>query len=127
MDYNAFGKLAGRYNQVDVVRVLASPGALSTPAQQEHLASLLEERFNNAGLSEGEASTRHTFFERFTDIFDIILVVLLVMAALLAIVGGLGLTGTMGMNVLERARIGVLRAVGASNHAVRLVVVLEVW
>jgi putative ABC transport system permease protein len=126
MDYNAFGKLAGRYNQVDVVRVLASPGALSSPSQQEQIASLLEERFNNAGLSEGDASTRHTFFERFTDIFDIILIVLLVMAVLLAIVGGLGLTGTMGMNVLERTReIGVLRAVGASNHAVRLVVVLE--
>jgi putative ABC transport system permease protein len=48
------------------------------------------------------------------------------MAALLAIVGGLSLTGTMGINVMERTReIGVLRAVGADNFAVRQVVVIE--
>jgi putative ABC transport system permease protein len=62
----------------------------------------------------------------FTSAFDIILLVLVIMAGLLAIVGGLSLTGTMGMNVLERTReIGVLRAVGAANSAVRKVVVVE--
>ncbi len=62
----------------------------------------------------------------FTSAFDIILLVLVVMAGLLAVVGGLSLTGTMGMNVLERTReIGVLRAVGAANSAVRQVVVVE--
>jgi len=126
MDYNAFGKLTGRQNQVDVVRVLANPGAPGSSAQQELIAKQLEERFQNAKLSTSAASTRNTFFEKFTDVFDIILIVLLIMAVLLAIVGGLGLTGTMGMNVLERTReIGVLRAVGASNLAVRLVVVVE--
>ena len=41
---------------------------------------------------------------------------MLVMAALIAIVGGLGLMGTMSINVLERTReIGVMRAIGASN------------
>jgi len=41
------------------------------------------------------------------------------MAGILAVVGGLGLTGSLGMNVLERTReIGVLRAVGAANLAV---------
>jgi putative ABC transport system permease protein len=38
------------------------------------------------------------------------------MAVLLAVVGALGLTGTMGINVLERTReIGVMRAIGASS------------
>ncbi len=41
------------------------------------------------------------------------------MALLLGVVGGLGLTGTMSINVVERAReIGVIRAVGASDGAV---------
>jgi len=49
-----------------------------------------------------------------------------VMAGLLAVVGGLSLTGTMGMNVMERTReIGVLRALGANNIAIRQVVVIE--
>jgi putative ABC transport system permease protein len=48
------------------------------------------------------------------------------MAALLAVVGGLGLTTTMSINVLERIReIGVLRAIGASDGSVRLIVLAE--
>ena len=47
-------------------------------------------------------------------------------AALLAVVGGLGLAGTMSLNVLERTReIGVMRAVGGSDGSVRLIVVFE--
>ncbi len=58
--------------------------------------------------------------------FNILVVFLLLMAALLAVVGGLGLAGTMSMNVLERTReIGVLRAVGASDGAVRGIVIVE--
>jgi putative ABC transport system permease protein len=48
------------------------------------------------------------------------------MAVLLAVVGGLGLAGTMSINVLERTReIGVMRAVGASDRAVIKIVLTE--
>ena len=58
--------------------------------------------------------------------FDLIVIFLMVMAVLLAVVGGLGLMGTMGLNVIERTReIGVMRAVGASDGAVRQVFVVE--
>ncbi len=51
---------------------------------------------------------------------------LLFMAALIAIVGGLGLSGTMSMNVMERTReIGVMRSIGASNGAILFMVVFE--
>jgi putative ABC transport system permease protein len=59
-------------------------------------------------------------------IFDVIVSLLVVMAVLLALVGGLGLMGTMSINVLERTReIGVLRAIGAPNRAVAQVFILE--
>ncbi|MFM7678906.1 MAG: ABC transporter permease, partial [Roseiflexaceae bacterium] len=60
------------------------------------------------------------------DRFNLIIVVLSILSTLIAIVGALGLTGTMSMNVLERTReIGIMRAVGASDRAVRQVIVSE--
>ena len=48
------------------------------------------------------------------------------MAVLLAVVGALGLTGTMGINVLERTReIGIMRAIGASSLEIGKVFVVE--
>jgi putative ABC transport system permease protein len=59
-------------------------------------------------------------------IFEVIIVLLLFMAFLLAVIGGLGLMGTMSINVLERTReIGVMRAIGASNRSVRRIFVVE--
>ena len=51
--------------------------------------------------------------------FSILLGFLTIMAVLVLVVGGIGLTGTMSISVLERmAEIGVLRAIGASNRAI---------
>ncbi len=58
--------------------------------------------------------------------FNILITILSVMAVLLAVVGGLGLMGTMCINVLERRReIGVMRAIGASNGSIMRIVLLE--
>ena len=57
---------------------------------------------------------------------DTLVVFLLIMAVLTAIVGSMGLTGTMGMNVLERTReIGITRAIGADDRAVMRTVIAE--
>jgi len=48
------------------------------------------------------------------------------MALMTALVGSIGLTGTMGMNVMERTReIGVMRAIGAHNGIVLKLVIIE--
>ena len=126
MGYETFAKLTGRQNQADSVRVRASADHLGDSATQDKIGLQLEQHFKDAGLSNSISQTRHNSNEMFTSAFDIILLVLVVMAGLLAVVGALSLTGTMGMNVLERTReIGVLRAVGAANSAVRKVVVVE--
>jgi putative ABC transport system permease protein len=57
---------------------------------------------------------------------DTLVIFLLIMAILTAIVGAMGLTGTMGMNVLERTReIGIMRAIGADDRAVMRTVIGE--
>ncbi|HID53568.1 MAG TPA: FtsX-like permease family protein, partial [Anaerolineae bacterium] len=59
-------------------------------------------------------------------IFNVIIAFLMFMAVLLGVVGGLGLMGTMSINVIERTReIGVMRAIGASDGAVLRIVLLE--
>ena len=48
------------------------------------------------------------------------------MALLTALVGSIGLTGTMGMNVLERTReIGVMRSIGAVDQEIMRTVIVE--
>jgi putative ABC transport system permease protein len=126
ISYTEFGALTNRASLVDSLRVRGSESGLSSRVSQEALAERIETRFENAGLSTSDAVTHYAIFGDFTEVFDLILVVLVIMAVLLAIVGGLGLTGSLGINILERTReIGVLRAVGASNIAVRKVIVIE--
>jgi putative ABC transport system permease protein len=58
--------------------------------------------------------------------FNILTTVLSMMASLIGIVGGLGLMGTMSINVIERTKeIGIMRAVGASDGAVQQIVIVE--
>lgn len=126
MPYRDFGTLTNRPSQVDSLRIRGDQDHLSSRSEQEALAARVETRFENAGLSTSDAVTHYAIFGDFTEVFDLILIVLIIMAVLLAIVGGLGLTGSLGINILERTReIGVLRAVGASNIAVRKVIVIE--
>jgi putative ABC transport system permease protein len=57
---------------------------------------------------------------------DTLTVFLLIMSGLTALVGSISLTGTMGMNVLERTReIGVMRAIGATDRQVMKLVIIE--
>ncbi len=119
-------KLTGRYNQVDTIRVIANTPNSDIDQEQAQIGKLLEKRFTDANLSDSSSKTQSEIFYALSNAFNILLVILFVVAILLAVIGGLGLTGTMGLNVLERTReIGVLRAVGASYHSVRQVVVVE--
>ncbi len=67
-----------------------------------------------------------SFRNGITSNFNTIIILLFIVAMLLAVVGGLGLAGTMSLNVLERTReIAVMRAVGATNLAVWGIVIAE--
>jgi putative ABC transport system permease protein len=95
-------------------------------AFQERTEELLFEHFEASGLAVSGTDTTQLMRSENRLIFTIVVAFLILMALLLAAVGGLGLTTTMSINVLERVReIGVLRAVGASNISVRWIVLAE--
>src|SRR6266545_1293338 len=95
-------------------------------AFQEQVKTALQSRFEREGIQIGSVITVEENRATAQLQFDYIIVLLLIMAVLLALVGGLGLMGTMSMNVIERTReIGVMRAIGASDGAVLRIVIAE--
>jgi len=95
-------------------------------AFQAQVAKAVEERFKLQGL---ELAGTRTLTQEQADAsvgINIVVAFLLIMAVLLAVVGGLGLMGTMSINVIERTReIGVMRAIGATDGAVLQIVIVE--
>jgi len=89
-------------------------------------STVLEAHFKQTGIRVNNVQTILGEREEVASSFNIIISLLLFMAGLLALVGGLGLMGTMSINVLERTReIGVLRAIGAPNQGVATVFIRE--
>lgn len=89
-------------------------------------STALEAHFKQTGIRVNNVQTIVGERAEIESSFNIIISLLLFVAGLLALVGGLGLMGTMSINVLERTReIGVLRAIGAPNQGVAQVFIRE--
>ena len=97
-----------------------------SPATQAEFGQIIEDAYRNSGFRVQQMQTIAQLRTIISSVFNIVIVFLLFMAVLLGVVGGLGLMGTMSINVLERTReIGVMRAIGASDRAVLRIVLLE--
>lgn len=95
-------------------------------AFQDQMAQQLDHVFRDAGFKVHKAESGLASLDSALESLDILVTFLLIMAILTAIVGAMGLTGTMGMNVLERTReIGIMRAIGADDRAVMRTIIAE--
>jgi putative ABC transport system permease protein len=96
------------------------------PAAQQIMADKIDAYFRAQGFHVNQARTGESTMKTAADSLDILVTFLLIMALLTALVGSIGLTGTMGMNVLERTReIGVMRSIGAVNGEIMRTVIVE--
>ncbi|MDP1546801.1 MAG: ABC transporter permease [Anaerolineales bacterium] len=93
---------------------------------QDAKAEELDKVLRDQGYKVRVAEAGRASLDVAVESLDTLVVFLLIMAILTAIVGAMGLTGTMGMNVLERTReIGIMRAIGADDRAVMRTVIGE--
>ncbi len=123
MDYSAYAHHVREPNRANAVILTLS--AEST-AEQEAITSAVEKRFDRADIEVISNFLISAEREEIDAAFAIIVSLLMIMTVLLATVGGLGLMGTMSLNVMERVReIGVMRAFGASSRAISRIVIIE--
>jgi putative ABC transport system permease protein len=121
-----YERLNGVRNETDMVSELHVATFPQDAVTQRLVARALETRFDQVGIPVAQVQTKVEFTSQQAASIDVLAYFLLVMAVLIALVGGLGLTGMMSMNVLERTReIGVMRAVGASSGAILRIVIAE--
>ncbi|GAB4502393.1 MAG: FtsX-like permease family protein [Anaerolineales bacterium] len=95
-------------------------------AYQKQMSEALDQYFRARGYELQQARPGLSALKNATESLDILVIFLLIMAVLTAVVGAMGLTGTMGMNVLERTReIGIMRAIGAGDVEIIRMVIVE--
>ncbi|HRX05072.1 MAG TPA: FtsX-like permease family protein, partial [Anaerolineae bacterium] len=122
-NYDYFSRLMGRTGRANGLRVLTNS---EDPAVHVRVAAALEQKFKDAGYTVTQLSTRAENLEGTEYQFGILVNLLMVMTLLMALVVGLGLMGTMSINVIERTReIGVMRAIGAATRSIMQIITVE--
>ena len=122
VNHDALAKITGTAGQVNSLRIVTDR---HDQARQEEVLKAVQSRLADHQL-DAVLTTGGEFIAQQRSQINILITLLLAMGLLIATVGGLGLMGTMGMNVLERTReIGVMRSIGARNGAIFQMVVVE--
>jgi putative ABC transport system permease protein len=123
VDYAHFTRMVREVGRASTIYVVTERHDGDFQAQ---VAEALETHLDGEGLSVNSVLTAEQDRQQMGSYFNILVSVLMSMAILLAAVGGIGLMGTMLLNVLERVReVGVMRAIGASTSSVIQIFVVE--
>ncbi len=121
--YASYGRVA---REVGTASTLLIRTTERTGSLQRHVADAVDAHLSSLGVNVASTQTLAVIREQQESFFDVIIFALVAMALLIAVVGGLGLMGTMSLNVMERTReIGVMRAIGASDGAILQIVIIE--
>ena len=113
-------------DEISAIRLTLKEGTdVDAAAEEIEQIMLASHRVNEDEKDFGVISP--TFInERFTNILDLLTIFLGAIASISLIVGGIGISNTMFMNVMERRKeIGTMKAVGATREQIRNVFLVE--
>lgn len=123
IDYTAYSRHVREPNRANSIVFKLPTDSLE---EQRIITSAVEEHFDRVDIEVTNTFLVEDEREEIDAAFGIIVALLMIMTVLLATVGGLGLMGTMSLNVMERVReIGVMRAFGASSKMISRIVIIE--
>ncbi len=123
VNYEYLSVLVGEPEMAYSLRIIT---AQHDSAAQRRINDQIQAAYEQRGINIRSTQLGADFIRDQKAQTDVLVYFMLVMASLIAVVGGLGLMGTMSINVLERTReIGVMRAIGASNGDIQAIVITE--
>jgi putative ABC transport system permease protein len=122
---NYLSTLSGQVqNQTSTYRIVAEGHPDS--ADQKELADKVQVLLDANNIQVSDLTTGSNINDSSAAAFAVLTNLLLILAILTALVGGIGLTGTMSMNIMDRTReIGVMRSIGASDSILMKMVMVE--
>lgn len=121
--YDYISNLLNLPNQAFSYRIVTDEHTLE---YQKQMSATIDKSLRELGYHVSETQAGLATLETAAESLAILINFLLIMALLTALVGSIGLTGTMGMNVMERTReIGVMRAIGATDGQIMKTVIIE--
>lgn len=122
-NYEYLSHLVGLPNKVYELRTITYD---HDSVSQSQISEAIQKEFKKRKIAVAYVQTAAEWFSQQKSTTDVLAWCMLIMACLIAVVGGLGLSNTMNLNVMERTReIGVMRAIGASTWNIRAIVVIE--
>ena len=124
--YTTFGTLAQDLNSPNHTSTYRVVTAEHTLEFQMEMAQKIEDQLTSAGYNVAGTTSQQEIVKEGLEKMNVLIYVLLFLSVLTGIVGGIGLSGTLSLNVLERtAEIGILRAIGAYNKIITRLVMFE--
>lgn len=126
MNHDAMKDVVDSNDEVDIIVIQVQPDTNIEEVSEDIIKLLRKRRDVKQGAEDFSVSTPLEMIDSLNSILSAVQWFLVGIAGISLIVGGVGIMNTMYTSVLERRReIGIMKSIGAKNHNVMLVFMIE--